>query len=261
MYGAHEALEQKHWWFNGRRKIVARIFETQVPTSSSTRILDVGCGTGGMFPLLQEFGHVEGAEFSADARARAKRRFPHLAIHECVLPNELPEGQWDVVTAFDVIEHVDDAVSSLVSMRQRLKPGGTILVTVPAFEILWGRHDDLNHHKRRYTKSQLMQQLIAAGLATRFVSYFNTFLFPAAAAVRLLQRGLVSKAMGASEGETGDLHEVWAPANRALVELFRLEANILTRWQFPFGLSLIAAATAVDSPKSKNCQKATIPAN
>jgi SAM-dependent methyltransferase len=238
LYEAHERLEDTHWWFEGRRRLIEKVMAANLRTREGRRILDVGCGTGGMFPLLQRFGSVDGAEYSADARERAARRFPSATISACALPNELPAGTWDVVTAFDVIEHVDDPEGSLATMRARLAPDGQVVVTVPAFQFLWSRHDEVNQHKRRYTRHLLEGQLVRAGFRVQFCSYFNSILFPAVAGVRAAQR--LFKAL--DRGDGSDLDELNPVLNAALTTLFSLESKVVPGRPLPFGVSLIAVA-------------------
>lgn len=240
LYEAHDRLEDRHWWFEGRRRVIREVLRRHLLPKAKRRILDVGCGTGGMFPLLMEFGAVDGAEFSPDARARAQRKFPGRRVEACELPATLPEGTWDVVTAFDVIEHLDDPVGSLKTMRSRLPFDGQVVVTVPAFQFLWSRHDDVNHHKRRYGRLELVSHLSSAGFNVSFVSYFNTLLFPAVAGARLLERLLPSRF--GKKREEADLGETPEPLNGVLTALFGGERLAVGRTQLPFGVSLIAVA-------------------
>lgn len=239
LYEAHERLEDTHWWFEGRRRLITRVMEAHLRPREGRRVLDVGCGTGGMFPLLQRFGTVEGAENSADARERATRRFPQTKVWPCALPAELPQGTWDLVTAFDVIEHVDDDLGSLVTMRERLAPDGQLVVTVPAFQFLWSRHDDANQHKRRYTQHLLEGQLARAGFHVQFSSYFNSLLFPAVAGVRAAQRLFTRLDRG---DQQSDLEQVNPVINAVLTRLFSVESSVVPTRPLPFGVSLIAVA-------------------
>lgn len=239
LYEAHDRLEATHWWFEGRRRVIAAVLRRWLDPAPSRTLLDVGCGTGGMFPLLRRFGRVEGAEFSADARARAAAKFPGVTLWPCALPEDLPRGPYDVVTAFDVLEHVGPAVESLRAMGAALRPGGQLVLTVPAFQFLWSRHDELNHHRRRYTRGALRAQLEAAGLRLQHASYFNTALFPAVAAVRAAHR-----LVPALEGDGADLAPTPAPLNWLLARLFGAEAGLVARVPVPYGVSLLAVARA-----------------
>ncbi len=239
MYDAHDRLEDRHWWFEGRRRVIREVLQRHLLPRANRRLLDVGCGTGGMFPMLSEFGAVDGAEASPDALERARRKFPERRIESCDLPSTLPEGTWDVVTAFDVIEHLDQPVESLRTMRQRLPFDGQVVVTVPAFQFLWSQHDVVNHHRRRYSRMELVSQLSSAGLRVTFCSYYNTLLFPAVAAARIAEKLLPSGLMKQSDS---DLEETSAPINRVLTTLFGSERLAVGRTQLPFGVSLIAVA-------------------
>ena len=188
--------------------------------------------------MLMEFGEVDGAEASPAALARARAKFPHRRIESCALPHALPEGTWDVVTAFDVIEHLDEPIESLSVMRSRLPFDGQVVVTVPAFQFLWSHHDEVNQHRRRYSRLALVSQLSSAGLRVTFCSYYNTLLFPAVAGARLLERLLPSKV----RSEDSDLEETPGPLNRALTTLFGSERLAVGRTSLPFGVSLIAVA-------------------
>lgn len=233
----HEQLEAEHWWFEGRRRCIAGVLDTHLHPASSRTLLDVGCGTGGMFPLLRRYGTVKGAEFSSDARERARRRFPELDAQPCRLPDELPEGRYDVVTAFDVIEHLDDPVASVKTLASRLAPAGQLVVTVPAFQLLWSAHDVALHHRRRYSRGLLLEHLQAAGLRVTYDSFFNTALFPVVAAARLLER-----VRGPAKSSDTDLKPAPRLVNLALTHLFGGEAHVLTRARLPVGVSLIAVA-------------------
>ena len=240
LYEAHERLEDTHWWFEGRRRVIRQVLRQALEASPTRRVLDVGCGTGGMFGLLSDFGAVEGVEASADARSRAARRFPQVRVFDGALPDGLPEGAWELVTLFDVLEHVDDAPASLRALGRRLSPGGQLVVTVPAFQFLWSRHDEVNQHKKRYTRGELIAELEGAGLRVRWASYFNTLLFPAVVAARLAQRLLPQGA--AKEG--ADLEATWEPLNRALTVVFGAETALVRNVRLPVGVSIIAVADA-----------------
>ena len=138
-----------------------------------------------------------------------------------------------------VIEHLDGPIESLRAMRSRLPFDGQLVVTVPAFQFLWSHHDDVNQHRRRYSRLELVSQLSSAGLRVSFVSYYNTLLFPAVAGARLLERLMPSRFVKSQES---DLEETPAPLNRLLTTLFGGERLAVGRASLPFGVSLIAVA-------------------
>ncbi|MBE2252302.1 MAG: class I SAM-dependent methyltransferase [Myxococcus sp.] len=234
----HERLEESHWWFEGRRRCIAAVLQAHLRPRADCRILDVGCGTGGMFPLLQRFGTVSGAEFSAEARERARRRFPHVPVVPCDLPHDVPAERYDVITAFDVIEHLDQPVEALRTLANLLRDGGQLVVTVPAFQFLWSAHDVSLHHKRRYSRSALRQHLAEADLKTTYDSFFNTSLFPVVAGARLFER-LAPKSRDA---DNSNLKAAPGLVNFALTQLFGAEQHLLARGRLPVGVSLIAVA-------------------
>ena len=233
-------LEDRHWWFLGRRRIVRTIIEKLQP-GRDLSIIDVGCGTGGNLSMLADFGTVVGSEFDAEAAATAADR----GVAEIVrsgLPNRMPfaDGQFHLVTLLDVLEHIDEDQASLATLVNLLRPGGHLVVTVPAFQFLWGQHDVEHHHRRRYRARQLRQRLEASGLQVRWISYYNSLLFPLVVLVRLFRRVLPAHSGGSGEGRELALPP---PAmNRLLEGLFASERHWLGRLYVPFGVSLIAVA-------------------
>lgn len=242
LYEQFDRLEDAHWWFSGRRAVVREVLRRRLPRAAGLSILDVGCGTGGMLQMLRDFGTVSGMDTSEQALASARQRLgPDVPLRQGQLPDGLPPGQtFDLVTAFDVIEHIPDAPAALAAIRGALAPGGALVVTVPAYQFLWSRHDELNHHCRRYTAPLLRRHLEAGGFKMAWHSYFNTLLFPPAAAVRLLQKVLPGR-RGGGEGSS-DLDLPPRPINRLLEMLFAAERFVVPRARVPFGVSLVAVA-------------------
>ncbi len=238
LYDHFSRIEDNHWWFTGRRAVVREVLARRLPRGQALRILDVGCGTGGMLPMLREFGQVEGIDFSDAALEHARTRVgPDVPLSRGELPDGIPAGhKYDVISAFDVIEHITEVVDALVAVRRALTDTGTFVCTVPAYQFLWSHHDELNHHKRRYTATLLDEHLRGAGLRVEWHSYFNSFLFPPIAAVRLLRTVFPAK------GGEPDLGETPAPINKLLDTVFSAERFVLSRARFPFGVSLIALA-------------------
>ena len=234
--------EERHWWFRARRRVIASVLEDRFPRRDLA-IADLGCGTGGMFGLLSRFGTVTGVDEAPEARDFCARR----GFTRVLTPGEWQGGsdRYDLVTSFDVVEHVDDDVAFLASMRDRLKPGGTVLVTVPAHAFLWSTFDEMNHHKRRYSRTGLVTALEAAGLVVRRATYFNTFLFPPIAAVRLAERGLRRDPTDpeAKKRALGRWFRV-GPLNPVLEGLFASERHLLRRFDLPTGCSILALAEA-----------------
>lgn len=229
-------LEDRHWWFRGRRDIARNALE-QLDLTDNPSILDLGCGTGGNLKMLAAFGDVQGVEVDETAirYARDRRIAP---IFSGKLPDGVPcdQNSLDLVTMFDVLEHVPEDAESLVTVYRILRPGGYLLLTVPAFRFLWGPHDIAHHHQRRYRAAMLKKALTDAGFKIQTLSYFNTWLFPAIVAVRLLRKIFPGAGSGAEVGVPPGF------INDALHRLFRSERLFLTRFALPFGVSLLAIA-------------------
>ena len=227
------ALEDRHWWFVARRRILAEALTRCIDLPASADILEAGCGTGGNLPMLVRFGRVRAIEPNAEARALAAKK-GDFDIRDGRLPDGLPfaPGSFDLVAALDVVEHLDDDVTSLRGLADLLRPEGRMLITVPAFAFLWSEHDVQHHHKRRYTKARLLRAVADAGLAPVAASYFNTWLFPLAAAVRIAKNLLRIKGVD---------DDAMPPAalNRLLAAVFASERGLIGRVSLPFGLSIL----------------------
>jgi SAM-dependent methyltransferase len=238
-YPAYYELEGRHWWFLGRRELVVRVLEQRLPAGRAARILDFGCGTGALLADLDRFGSVAAVDADPSAvefcRARGRAEV-QLVVPGASLPFD--DGAFDGVLALDVVEHIDDDVATLSELRRVLRPGGLAVVAVPAFMFLWGRQDEVSHHRRRYTARSLRRALGAAGLRIDRLSYFNTALFPAVAAVRLGRRLLRAPVRVQSDFEVGPER-----LNKVLAAVFRAEARLVARRNLPFGVSLLALAT------------------
>jgi len=224
-----------HWWYVARRLILADLIRRDVRPGPDSRILEIGCGTGHNFEMLKRFGRVDALEVDAAARAIAETALGRPVL-SAPLPElrDVPKTSWDLICALDVIEHVDEDRASLRTMAGLLRPGGAILLTVPAFPWLWSAHDDANHHVRRYTRSTLRSTIAAAGLRIDAIGYFNSLLFPIAAAKRM-----IGNATGAT-GSDDDLPP--APVNALFRGVFALERHLVGRVSLPVGVSLFAIA-------------------
>jgi len=230
------AVDEHHWWYRGRRRVIrAELDRLALPPGA--RILDAGCGSGRTLVELANYGgEVCGIELNSDAAELARAR--GLGDVQVGRLEELPweDGAFDLITCLDVIEHVPDDVTALVELRRVVAPGGWLLVTVPAYQALWSRHDEANHHYRRYSRSMLRAAARQAGWQIERVSSFNSLLLAPAAAVRLAQRR-----MGTRNGHSSDLDMGPAWLNDVLERPMALEASWLGRGRtLPVGLSLLA---------------------
>ena len=236
LYKKFFEVETTHWWFTARQSIVSDIVRCNVPLSSHSRVLDVGCGTGAILAMFQAQCDAYGTDMSPLAIDFCHKR--GLANAFCCTLDTFPRRdlRFDLVTLLDVIEHIDDDKGVLKQAHELIKPEGNILVTVPAYQFLWSSHDDLNHHKRRYVKSQLRNVLEGSGFTIKRISYYNTLLFPTA----LVGRG-AERFFKAKNDVTLDIPP--GPINFLLKEIFGFERFLLRTATLPFGLSIIALAT------------------
>jgi len=228
------AIEDRHWWYRGRRRIVHdAVAALALPGDS--RILDAGCGSGRNLELLSCFGKVTGLEPSGASLQVARRRGVGEVVEGSIEAIPLEDDSFELATTLDVIEHVDDH-AALVELRRVVRRGGFLLVTVPAYPLLWGPHDEANHHRRRYTGASLVQAATATGWRPLRTTHFNCLLLPGAAAVRLLARSRRVAAVGTSDFDTTP---AWL--NGLLERPLRAEAALLrTGRRLPVGLSLMA---------------------
>jgi SAM-dependent methyltransferase len=228
-------VDDHHWWYRGRRRIIRSELD-RLPLPRQAEILDAGCGSGRTLEELVDYGTVSGIELSEDAAEVARGR----GLGEVVVGRleELPweTDSFDLITCLDVIEHTPEDGPALAELLRVCRPGGFLLVTVPAYPSLWSLHDEANHHFRRYSRRSLRQALLGAGWGLCRMSSFNSLLLVPAAVVRLAQRR-----RGASNGYTNDLEVGPAWLNAALEQPLRAEASWLARGgTLPAGLSLIA---------------------
>ena len=226
-----------HWWYRARREVLAKVIARKVTLPANARILEIGCGTGHNLPMLARFGDVDAVEIDDASRAIASGRLGK-GVADAPLPalDGIAEASYDMVALLDVLEHVEDDRAALGAIAARLKPGGTILLTVPQFPWMWSGHDVANHHHRRYTKATLRRAVADAGLSLTMLQSFNSLLFPLAVGDRLLAR--------ATGREGSDDAQPPSPVNRLFEGVFGLERYLVGRVPMPPGLSLIALISA-----------------
>jgi len=222
------AAEDGHWWYRGRRSIVLDAARHSLSGDARPRILDAGCGGGAVLAELATLGTAVGLEPSPSSRARALARGAGEVVDGDLARLPFADDEFDLATTLDVLEHLDDDRGALAELRRVVRPGGALVVTVPAHPRLWSRHDELNHHRRRYTRASLRAAALDGGWRVERLTHINSLLLPVAAVLRRFDRG--------------DGLEIPAePLNRALELPLELErAAIRAGVSFPFGLSLLA---------------------
>jgi SAM-dependent methyltransferase len=253
-YEIMNRVEDSHWWFVGRRAILESFLKKIIQgfrvqgsefrvhaqedelraANYEVRILDVGCGTGANLEMLRGFGAAEGVDVSDEALefCRAKG----LKVHEG-LAEELPfeDESFDVVTALDVVEHLDDDAAGLKEMHRVLKKGGKTLVFVPAFMWLWGVQDDISNHRIRYTKRQIVERLQKAGFRIERATFANITFFAPVLAGRTLM-----KLTGIRPESENNINI--SALNGLFGKIFSAERLWLDKFNFPFGVSIVVVA-------------------
>ena len=239
-YLAMAAEQGRHWWFVGRRRILAAMI-ARLGLAAGARVLELGSGTGGNLAMLARFGAVTAVEMEAQARALSRDLVPGVDVRAGRLPDGLglADERFELLCLFDVLEHVDEDEAALQALLAHMAPGARLLLTVPAHPSLFGAHDRELHHKRRYTRAGLRATVETAGLVVERLSYMNMLLAPVAFALRGLDR-LLGRERALAAGVPV------APVNALLAWLFGAEALILPKADLPFGLSLLAVARAGD---------------
>jgi len=231
--------EASHWWFRGRREIVATIL-SGLALPRHAAILEIGAGTGGNLAMLSQFGRVSAVEMDDTALRLAREKTGDaydLRHGKC--PDQMPFAgrSFDLVCLLDCLEHIADDAGSLDCAATLLKAGGAVFITVPAYQWLWSAHDVFLHHQRRYSKRSLHALASRCGLHVERMSYFNTMLFPLAVAARMGDR-----LRGSCHATGAGLPA--APVNHVLRRVFRAERHWLARGSLPFGISLMAVLRA-----------------
>jgi|SRR3954447_12885531 SAM-dependent methyltransferase len=237
VYQQMAELDQRHWWYRARREVLAALIRRLALPPSGAQILEIGCGTGHNLAMLSGFGHVDALELDEESRAFAEERLGRSVL-SAPLPElaGVPDGHYDLIGAFDVIEHIDDDCAAVASIATKLKPRGKFVMTVPAHQWMWSAHDVVNHHKRRYSKRRLRALIEGSPLQLQAIGYFNSLLYPAALAERLS-----SKLRGK---DNADLKLPPAPLNSALERTFAAERHLIGRLPLPVGLSLFVVGSA-----------------
>jgi SAM-dependent methyltransferase len=241
LYPRMAEVEDTHWWFAGRRAICECLIN-RVKLPLDCAILEPGCGTGGNFAMLSRRGRLYAMDTDEAAlHFAAARGLADLA--RGWLPDNIPfDGvRFDLVVMTDVLEHLDDETGSLRAVHARLKPGGSLLITVPAMRWLWSEHDTTHHHRRRYRAADLSRLMSGAGFTVDYLSYYNFILFPAIVAIRTLQRIRATRSNGVNRH---DLAMPPAIVNAILFRLFSSERYVVGTLRVPLGVSLILLAHA-----------------
>lgn len=234
MYRIFSEIQKKHWWFVTRKNIVLDFIGRYLTRNDQMKVLDIGCGSGLMLNALDEVGQTFGMDMSDEAINFSKEVFDGR-VEKGALPDQLPyqNNFFDLITALDVIEHIDNDIDSISAIRALLVPGGKAVFTVPAYMFLWSAHDEMNQHKRRYTLPELNEKLVQSGFTVEKITYYNTLLFPLIFVVRMLNN-ILQRDGNSDTDMPGRL------MNYLLKKIFGFEKYLLRYINLPFGVSILA---------------------
>tara|TARA_A100001015_G_scaffold280197_1_gene342133 strand:+ start:2958 stop:3692 length:735 start_codon:yes stop_codon:yes gene_type:complete len=235
IYQICSKFESEHWWFVARRAIVQKAidFYFKNPNDMTSKILEVGAGSGGNLEMLSAYGNVFALEMDEKSCQFAQNR----NIGEVMLgklPDQFPfDNTFDLICMLDVLEHIEDDFETLCIIKEKLNATGKLVITVPAYQWLWSQHDVVAQHYRRYNRKSLTEVITQSGLKVKYMTYFNTFLFPVVASVRLVNNVL-------GKNESSDLSLPIKGVNNGLKTIFASERFFFPKITFPFGVSLLA---------------------
>lgn len=236
-YARNYAFEEHYWWFVGRRKLILQTLLPLVQRLGAARLLDIGCGTGYTLSALGEHTQAFGLDIAGEALGFSKDRGLDRLVQATALDLPFLDDSLDAITALDVLEHLDDDEAALREWHRACRPGGYLVLNVPAIRSLWSGEDHVSQHRRRYTRAELAEKVADAGFAVRRITYANTLLLPAVFGTILYYRLLDRQALYRS-----NLRPLPAWLNRLLTAVFSFEASCLTRIDSPIGSSLMCLA-------------------
>src|SRR3989338_9850117 len=234
-------LENLYWWYLARCYVFDKLLSRFFPNSTGKQIIDIGCGSGGVIPMLSKHGQVLGLDIEPLALEFCRSKgFENVALMKGYYDTGLPSESADLVALFDVLEHFEDDERALAETNRILKPGGHALISVPAFKFLWSELDDAAHHFRRYTRQDMEQKLARHGFEIIKSSYLFFFVFPLVFIHKLFGMGKKR------ENPKFRYQEFPSLLNKALVIPSKLEAFLLNFLRFPIGSTLVVLARKKD---------------
>jgi len=238
-YAEYFKLERTHWWFKVREKIIEDVIKAQVPIARDVSILNIGAATGRTSEMLGKYGTVTSLEYDEDCCAFTRQKLNIPIIHGSILELPFPDNSFDLVCAFDVIEHVADDKLGVKEMDRVCRSTGHIFITVPAFAALWSHHDVVNQHFRRYRMPQIVNLFRSLSNGNiSYKSYFNSLLFPPVFAFRKLSKIIPKKWIRKDAGSDFSVTKNGL-VNKLLLGVFSFERWLLKFMRFPAGVSII----------------------
>ena len=229
-------IEETHWWYKARRAIIFDWLTRVLASYKNPKILDIGCGTGFNISHLHQLGYdqVTGLDFSLDALEYCRSRQLKTLIRGDAENLPICPAHYDIAITLDVIEHLRNDLHALSEIHRVLKPGGTLIIFVPAFQFLWSLQDEVGHHQRRYSAQELKEKVKQAGFELKKLSYVNSLLFPVVWLGRTILRAFPQNFKITSESQ---MNPSWM--NGILYRIFLAELPLLHVVDFPFGVSIL----------------------
>ena len=238
-----DKLEQESFWVRSRNRLLKELIGRYKRARSQTRLLEIGCGTGGFIREIAGDSDLKitGSEIYLKGLVYAREKLPGVDfIQFDVKQGRLPD-EFDIIAAFDVIEHIDDDIVAIANIHEMLSSGGHLIVTVPQHRFLWSRLDEIVRHKRRYSRNDLLAKLRGREFEIRYCSSFLFTLFPLMALSRLLDRG--KSDTQSSEAEFERRVRFPRALNWAFDKLMRIDELLIARGvSLPYGGTLLAVA-------------------
>lgn len=238
-YQQYYHAERSHWWFKVREQIIKQKIYDKICLPEGSRILNVGCGTGRSSQMLQTFGEVHSIEYDSECYEFVKSRIGIEIIQGSATDLPYPDGSFELVCAFDVIEHIKEDEKAVNEMARVCKNDGFIFITVPALKILWGSHDEINRHERRYRLGQIRNLFKDMNGKLTFGSYFNSILFIPILLFRLFRKLVPDRWINAKTDSDLQIDILPTFLNNIFYNIFLFEKSILRRIKLPVGVSII----------------------
>ena len=246
-YAEMYKLESFYWWFVARRRLLESLMRDVTSEFTDPVILDVGCGTGINFSVLSKFGDTFSSDASGEALKFCKTRGLNRLVQSDGESLPFASSSFDVVTALDVLEHLDNDLDAMGELLRVTKENGVLVITVPAYGFLWSEHDEALRHRRRYAASELRNKLTNAGFEVERITYYITLLFFPILFLRLVQ-SVSKKSIQAKTSHM--ILPGWL--NRVLIWILGFERLLLGWMNFPFGVSLVCVARKVGSARMRH---------
>ena len=235
-------MEQSHFWHIGRREIIYDILKRNIPHLAELRMLEIGCGNGSVLAYLKENGvNIEGGDIFIEGLKFCRQRAGPVALYQVDILSLPFRNDFDIIGVFDVLEHIEEDEKALAEISRALKPGGTILITVPAHKFLWSYFDESSSHKRRYSKKEIVAKLERNNFVIKKMSFYVFFLLPLMLSIRIINNTLRRNEAKHIARTSIELKTV-PLVNRIFLELLRLERWLMKYLDLPFGASLIVLA-------------------